>query len=154
MYSDRQDVAAWIRDACIHNLRPLPRSVAIFGSFAGGGLEPESDIDLLLIGNEIPKKPFEKARWFNPLRKLFVEEHDKMFPGLPSVLTPVFMSEQGWIDAEGLRLSVSQRSWILWDDGFLSQSLLEASDWIRMGRWRKEETASGGWFWVPGEHAA
>jgi hypothetical protein len=45
-------------------------------------------------------------------------------------------------------LSLSQQCWTLWDDGFLAQSLNEASDWIHSGKWISEDVSSGGWFWI------
>lgn len=151
---ERYKVAAWLRDACLQELKPNPRSIAIFGSFAGRALRKESDIDLLIVGDSIPKKPFARAKWFNPVRKKFIEEHKRFYSECPTILSPVFISERGWTDAVSLRLSVSQEGWTLWDDGFLSESLVEAARWIRVGTWERVDAQSGGWFWIKKEPAA
>jgi predicted nucleotidyltransferase len=145
----RFELARWLGDSSLDQLKPVPRSIAIFGSFAGGILTPVSDIDLLLIGDQIPKKPFDRAKWFNPLRKAFVDHRDQSFPDLPEILSSVTMTEKSWIDAIGLQLSVCQNAWILRDDGFLSHSLAEASRSIARGDWTREDVSTGGWFWVP-----
>ncbi|PWU21112.1 MAG: hypothetical protein C5B49_03095 [Bdellovibrio sp.] len=149
MEADRFSLAAQIRDLCLLHLNPRPRSIAIFGSFAGGVLHETSDIDLLLIGDSIPRKPFQRAQWFLPVRLAFQKEAATQFSAFPSILSPVFLSEEGWREAVGLRLSLSQQAWILWDDGTLSSTLSESAGWIASGLWRREDVVSGGWFWIP-----
>ena len=142
-------LAAWIRDCCAHKLSPRPRCVALFGSFCGGQLGPESDIDLLLIGDQMPSRSYQRALYLEPVRKAFSHEQANAFPNLPAIISPLFLTEKSWIDAVGLRLSASQQAWIVQDDGFLSESLEEACKWIRTGEWTREDVTTGGWFWVP-----
>lgn len=149
----RFQLASWLRDNALKLLLPRPRSLAIFGSFAGGVINPQSDIDLLLIGDDIPKRPLARAHWFNPLRREF-SNIGHQFPGLPEVLSPVYFSENGWNDTIGLKLSISQQSWILFDDGYLSQSLRETSELISQKKWIREDVPTGGWFWIPRDPAA
>jgi len=146
--SDRHLWAKTVRELALSTLVPAPRSLAIFGSFAGGTLHDASDIDVLILGNTLPKLPYERAKWFNPLRKAYQQWHLAAGRDPFPVLAPLILTEESWLDAIALRLSVSQQCWTLWDDGFLSQSLNEATDWIRQGKWTRQDVPSGGWFWI------
>lgn len=136
----------------IHNniglLDPSPRAVALFGSAVRGTDRPESDIDLLLIGNQIPVKPFERTQWVYPLLEAWRKESPALL-GAQRTLSPLLLSEKGWLDSVGLRLSLADEAWVLVDDGFLSSSLAEARAWIRDGLWSRKALSDGGWFWIP-----
>jgi|GEM_PF-2834401 len=146
--SERHLRAKEIRELALNHLTPRPRSIAIFGSFAGGTVHEASDIDLLILGDDPPRVPYDRAKWFNPLRKAYQNFHLQAGRDSFPVLAPLILTETAWLEATALRLSLSQQCWTLWDDGFLAQSLHEASDWIRSGKWIREDVSSGGWFWI------
>ncbi len=150
----RFTVAAEIREIANRFLSPKPRSLAIFGSFAGGSLHETSDIDILLIGDDIPHKPYDKTTWFSPLREHWRATQKALYPTCPKALSPLVLPSSAWMDSIGLRLSLSSSCWVLWDDGVISFALEEARAWIRSGRWRKKDLPRGGWVWIPKEQVA
>ncbi len=151
---DRLEITAWLRDEILASLSPRPRSIAIFGSFAAGTLHEASDIDLLLAGDRIPRKPYERSRWFFPIHEKWQNLRISRFPFAPRTLSPLILSEKGWLESIGLRLSLSGCTWTLYDDGWLSTSLNESEEWIRKGLWHKETLKHGGWVWIPSGDAA
>ncbi|MGK5088312.1 nucleotidyltransferase domain-containing protein [Bdellovibrionota bacterium FG-2] len=143
----RQLSGAWLRDHALSLLNPRPRCLAVFGSFSAGTLHAESDFDVLVIGDQIPKRPFARTQWFFPLAELW--RSNRPDPTAPFSIAPLFISEAGWRGSIGLRLSLAQNCWILWDDGFLSESLEESRKWINNGDYHKKTTPDGGWMWIP-----
>lgn len=142
--------SAWLRTEIL-KLSPKPRSVAIFGSFARG-CGSANDLDILLVGDGIPRRPFERAKWSTALIR---DWHDYANAhNFPKGLSPLILSEQGWLDSVGLRLSLSEDALILWDDGFLGVSLSESREWIGKGVWHKRQLNDGGWIWIPGGKSA
>ena len=114
----RYAICSKLRDACLENLTPRPRSIAVFGSFAGGILGPSSDIDLLLIGPDLLVKPAERARWFAPTHSLIHSTILKPSSAPPiSPLCPngIALATLGKPTTIGIRMFVA-----LWDDGFLA----------------------------------
>lgn len=147
MAAQRAAVCAWLRDEALRLLRPVPRAIAVFGSFAGGTLRSESDIDLLLVGDSIPRSPAGRTRWFLPLSDHWRAE--RPWQEAPVGLSPLFLTEKGWRESIGLRLSLSERCWILFDDGTLSMGIAEARAAIHRGDWSRRLLPDGGWAWIP-----
>lgn len=154
MYEQKYFAAGcWIRDYALKALTPLPRSLAVFGSFVRGDMGPVSDIDVLCVGNAIPRRPFQRTEWFFSLSNAWRHY------GEPSALrkhpiSPVYLTCDGWSNSIGLRLSLCHEAWILWDDGLLSVTLEESRRLIERGDWSRKDTADGGWLWIPKEKIA
>lgn len=147
------NMADWIRRATLA-LSSRPRSLAIFGSFATENWRQAHDVDLLIVGDSIPRRPSERSAYIQPVVSEWRRKVAQERLPVPPTLSPLFLSEQGWVGSFGLRLSLSEKSWILWDDGFLSDSLEEARKWRSDGKWRKQPIPSGGFFWIPVRGAA
>lgn len=143
----QHQAAAWIRDKLITLPGTKPRSVALFGSAVRGQLRCDSDIDLLLIGEGIPRKAFLRAQWISPLLQAW--RNTRLQWNMPYSLSPLMLSEAGWTASIGLQLSLCGQAWVLWDDGFLSASLNTAAQLIQEGYWVKRNFPSGGWAWIP-----
>ncbi len=150
--NERQKVCQWIQEQANQLLLPRPRCIAIFGSFASGALRETSDIDILLIGDSIPRSPYERSQWFLPFNQAW--RRQRPHPQAPQSCSPLMTSEAGWLGSLGLRLSLSENCWILMDDGFLSDSLREAREWIHQGLWHKRLLSKGGWMWIPRDEVA
>ena len=148
----RYGASLLIRDKILECLHPRPRAIALFGSFARGQLHAASDIDVLLIGDEIPKKPYDRAVWFHPVSTSW-DACSAGF-GLKHSLSPLFVSSEGWLNSMGLRLSLCEQLLILLDDGFLSDSMHESRKEIYEKKWIRRETEDGGWLWFPMEEVA
>lgn len=149
----RYDAANWIREAVL-NLNPRPRALAIFGSFCRGEEVPANDVDLLIIGDSLPRRPGDRSKWIQPVVSGWRHEVTGRGWPFPMTLSPLFLSEEGWRNSFGLRLSLSEKAWILLDDGTLVDSLDEARKWREEGKWRKELIPSGGFFWIPSKGVA
>lgn len=147
MSLERYSVARWILEHALRSLVPLPDSIALFGSFSRDDLHKESDVDLLLVGDGIPVKPYDRSKWVHPLLNAWREEGPSQEKKRP--LSPLILSRKGWVESVGLRLSLSEHLWILYDDGLLSSTLSETRDWIRQGLWDRRPSRDGGWLWVP-----
>lgn len=139
--------AGWVRQKAQELLNPQPRCLALFGSFPKGTFTADSDIDILLVGDDIPRKPYERTLWVSPLVRAI--RHQINLPWMPKAVAPLLLTEKGWLDSIGLRLSLSSHAWILLDDGFLSASLLDSADAIRRGDWVRRGLSDGGWLWIP-----
>ncbi len=140
------ETARWLRDTTLQLLDPQPASLALFGSFAKGNWTAESDLDLLVV-SDTPRLPYDRTLWISPLLKAWRTRVANQDPKIP--LSPLFLSKAGLENSIGLRLSLSDHAWILWDDGYLSAQLHEASDQIRKGLWWRKDLPDGGWLWVP-----
>jgi len=128
--------------------------LAIFGSFVTQSLGPDSDIDLLILSDDLPVPAYDRSCWVRPLISKWREVQKAEFPNFPRVLSPLMISSSGFGASTGLRLSLSQNAWILWDDGYLSSLLSESNQWIQSGKWERRNLAHGGWVWIPKEEVA
>lgn len=146
------DACKWLLEACERILTPKAQSIALFGSFAKRETHESSDIDLLLIDDQAPRKPSDKAKWLNPLAEAWMDHAEAN--GLPLSLSPLVMTRLGWSKSTGLRLSLCSHALILKDDGFLNLSLTGARQLIAQGDYTQEMLPSGGWLWVPREKSA
>ena len=130
-------LALWIRTQALELLKPAPLAMALFGSFARGDHRPESDLDVLIICDEIGRSPSVRSRWFYPLSKTLREQ--KEFSDLPTSISPLILSSQGWQDAVHLQLSLCTEACVLLDCGLLSSAFAHA----------RVPTRDHGFFWIP-----
>lgn len=141
--------AANILKACEKYLMPLPDSIVLFGSFVSGTTHECSDIDLLIVGNQIPFRPFDRAVWVRPVIESWRAQQKIEFPNFPRVLSILSLSKDGFRNSLGLTLSLSQQAWILRDNGLFSCQLDRARSLIQAGQWQRRDLKHGGWMWVP-----
>ncbi len=145
-------IAEWIRSEAHNLLAPPPLALAIFGSFARGDQGPDSDLDILLVCDEIGRSPSLRSKWFFPLSKKLREQ--TQFPELPKAISPLILSSQGWQDALHLQLSLCTEACVLLDSGLLSSTFASAQELIRKGEWKRVPTPDHGFFWIPKDKIA
>lgn len=54
----------------LHHFRDRCRMIAIYGSVAQGTAHPDSDIDVYLVVNDLPRSPAQRSRLLEPLLPL------------------------------------------------------------------------------------
>lgn len=149
-----QTAARWICEESLNLLSPTPASIALFGSSVSGTLHESSDIDLLIVSDVLPSRPYDRSIWIDPVVRAWRGAQKIRFKHLPRVLSALLISKAGFNDSLGLRLSLSQHCMILHDDGFLEESLKEAKKWVLDGKWTRRDLKHGGWAWIPNKGVA
>lgn len=124
-------------------------SVAIFGSWARGTATPESDIDLLVIAEELPPSRGKRLDQFERIEAATEEIRLHIWgsSSVASSLSPVIKTTEEFKAGSPLYLDMTEWCEILFDrDAFLASSL------VRLRKRMKELgtrrcSAKGGYYW-------
>lgn len=145
IYDDLVDAAA---EACQRHYGPRLVSVAVFGSVGRGTPGPDSDIDLLVVAEQLPRGRLARSDDFVAVERT-VEPHltSAHAYGLHPTLSPIFKTPEEVAAGSPLFLDMLDDGRILYDrDGFLQHAFLEFR--VRLARlgakriWRDHA-----WYW-------
>ncbi len=124
-------------------------SVVVFGSVARDRFTPESDIDMLIVAENLPKGRYARIREFidnieTPLEKEFEEEGIRFIPEI----SPVIKTPEEVRLGSPLFLDMTRESLILYDkDKFFKKYIDEFRKKLeKLGATRVQR--GGGWYWV------
>lgn len=124
-------------------------TLAVFGSVARGVMRPDSDIDVLLIADDLPKGRMPRVREFDRvedcLEPLFKKARAQ---GINTTLSPVIKTPEEVAYGSPLFLDMTREVDILFDrDGFFQRYLGQLSDKLeKMGS--KRVACGGGYYWL------
>lgn len=124
-------------------------SVVLFGSFARGDFDQRSDIDLLIVFEELPSSFFERSRLFDMAeRRVEADFRPMKEMGYLCQFMPVLKTRQEAFYHSPLYLDIVEDGKILYDKsefikGVLNDIRLKLSE---LGAQRKY-LEGGGWYW-------
>jgi predicted nucleotidyltransferase len=134
-----------IRDECVTFYGSALVSLAVFGSVARGTAKPDSDIDLLIIGDPLPDGRRPRTVQFLQLEDRLREREPKF---LEMLLSPVMKTPAELRHGSPLLWDMTEEVDILVDrNGFLDRLLDDVRTRLRnLGARRvfREE----GWYWI------
>ena len=148
MQSIYDDLVVAARDACQRHYGSRLVSVAVFGSVGRGTPGPDSDIDLLLVVEQLPQGRLARSDDFIGVERLveplLTSAHSQ---GLHPTLSPIFKTPAEIGAGSPLFLDMLDDARILYDrDGFLQRAFQEfAARLARLGAkriWRGQS-----WYW-------
>ena len=127
------------------------RSIILFGSIASGRMRPESDIDLLIIAENLPENYSERLKLLRRMTVGIEEEairlwrEKKIYPLIdPIILTPEEASR-----IQPFYLDLLENSIIIYDkDRFMESVLEELKGRLERLRSRKVLLLNGSWYWI------
>jgi hypothetical protein len=125
-------------------------TLAVFGSVGRGTPRPDSDIDLLVVAEDLPGGRMKRVAEFTeveqglaPLLKKIREQH-----GIDTSLSPVFKMRSEVLQGSLLFLDMIDDAHLLYDrDHFFSRYLVALRDKLELMGGRKV-THKGAWYWV------
>ena len=124
-------------------------SVVLFGSFARGDFHECSDIDLLLIFEELPSSFFERSKLFDKMEQK-VKPEFKSFREMRYLcqFMPIMKTRSEASYHSPLYLDMVEDAKILYDKGDFFQTVLSEikQRLLELGAKRKY-LKSGGWYW-------
>jgi hypothetical protein len=124
-------------------------SVVLFGSFARGDFHGRSDIDLLIVIEELPPSQFERSRLFDEaVRKLMSEFKPLREMGYLCQFMPIMKSREEAAYHSPIYLDMIEEGVILYDkDGFLESVLRRMKRRLEELGARRKFLKGGGWYW-------
>lgn len=118
------------------------KSVVLFGSQAAGKARPESDIDLLVICDALPRRRLERQNFLFQLAK-------RITPAFAHKLSPVPMTSKEALEMKPLYLGILTSHEILWDqDDFFRTRLNEIKGGLESAGAEEVKDEGGGSYWV------
>jgi len=108
-------------------------SLAVFGSVGRGAAHPGSDLDFLLVADDLPRGRLRRMAQFSPVladveKWLAANWHD----GRPPELSPILKAREEALAGSPLFLDMTEDARILFDrDGFLGGCLERLADRLR-----------------------
>uniref|UniRef100_A0A7C1F7H2 Nucleotidyltransferase domain-containing protein n=1 Tax=Ammonifex degensii TaxID=42838 RepID=A0A7C1F7H2_9THEO len=122
-------------------------SVAVFGSVGRRTPRPDSDIDLLIVSEDLPQGRLKRMAEFAQVEEM-VEARVANFTQIKPDLSPVIKTREEVLQGSFLFLDLTEDSRILYDrGGFLARYLDELKEKLRrMGA--KRIRCGGTWCWV------
>lgn len=124
-------------------------SLAVFGSVARGTMGPESDVDLLLVADPLPRGRMARVREFEAVdRRLAQTLRQASRQGIHTVLAPVLKTPEEVKFGSPLFFDMTREVRILADrDGFLRHYLDGLSSRLEALGARRIHKA-GGYYWL------
>jgi len=137
------------REACLDFYGERLVSIAVFGSVAKGTMRPDSDIDLLLVVDHLPKGRMPRMREFEAVETHLQPLLDKAARhGVHTTLSPVFKTPQELAYGSLLFLDMTHTVSILYDrDSKLRKYLDQLSSRLKVLGARRIEKG-GGYYWL------
>lgn len=123
-------------------------SLAIFGSFARDAATPESDLDILLVAENLPRGRMERVAAFEKVEEALEAELEELHgDGWHTELSPIIKTPEGVRQGSPLFLDMTREVVILYDrDRFLAGYLEGLRRRLeRLGSRRVK--AGGGYYW-------
>jgi predicted nucleotidyltransferase len=124
-------------------------SLAVFGSVARGLMRPDSDIDILLVADPLPRGRMRRIEEFGRVEDALGERlRDAAQAGIQTTLSPVIKTPAEVEYGSFLFLDMTDQARILYDqDGFLRSYLDGLSERLKaMGA--KRVYSKGAYYWV------
>jgi len=101
-------------------------SVVLFGSVARDQARPSSDVDLLVIGRELPAGAFRRREMLEPVRERLQADLDRLWAqGIYADFVEVIKSEAEAQRTHPLYLDMTEEAVILFDRGGFFAGVLE-----------------------------
>lgn len=145
IYDELVDAA---RDACQRHYGPRLVSVAVFGSVGRGTPGPDSDVDLLVVAEQLPRGRLARSDDFVGVERAVEPRLTSAHSyGLHPTLSPIFKTPEEVAAGSPLFLDMLDDARILYDrNGFLQRAFDEfAARLSRLGAkriWRENS-----WYW-------
>ena len=110
------DLLEALRTACLGHYQDRFVSLVVFGSVGRGTMRPDSDIDLLVVADPLPKGRLRRVEDFAPVEKILdpIVKH-KQTVGVMTRLSPVFKTPKEVEAGSPLLLDMTEDARILYD---------------------------------------
>lgn len=138
-----------VREACLLVYRERLISIGVFGSVARGTMRPDSDIDLLLVVEDLPDGRMPRMRTFEAVEeKLGPDLENAAEEGINTVLAAVFKTPQELTYGSPLFLDMTEEARILYDPNNTLADYLEGLRSRLRALGARRVRAGGGYYWL------
>lgn len=144
-----EDLVQALLVACQAHYRERLVSLALFGSVARGTMRPDSDMDILLIADPLPRGRIPRIQEFAAVEDALAGElAARAKAGIHTMLSPVLKTPEETRYGSFLFLDMTDQARILYDrEGFLRSYLDDLAQRLKvMGAHRVY--SHGGYYWV------
>lgn len=156
-----QRILEAVRDACLDVYGERLTSLAVFGSVARGTMRPDSDIDLLLLIQDLPNGRMPRVREFEAVEEKLEPWLEKAAgEGINTILAPVFKTPEELAYGSPLFLDMTEEVLLLYDRDDTLAGYLEGLRARLKTLGARRIHKGGGYYWLlkpdlkPGEDFA
>ncbi|MBD3243881.1 MAG: nucleotidyltransferase domain-containing protein [Chitinivibrionales bacterium] len=139
-----ESAARVLKDAACRLYGPRLVSIALFGSAARGVATPESDLDVLVVADELPKGRMSRAREFERVET----EVETALAAKCLPLSPVFKSREEVRRGSPLLWDMTEYVVLLYDKDDFLQHVLEATRERLRQLGARRVVRGNAWYWV------
>ena len=144
-----QAILEALKAACLEFYGPRLVSAAVFGSVARGTMRPDSDIDLLLVVDDLPTGRMPRMREFEPVEhqlKPLLQESARH--GVHTTVSPVLKTPQELEYGSPLFLDMTEEVLILYDPNGVLQTYLDDLSARLKALGARRIRKGGGYYWL------
>jgi hypothetical protein len=125
------------------------RAIVLYGSVARGKALPESDIDLLIVADDLPRSYSERVKWLRNILQGLEEFRIELWKkkGLYPLVDVIALTPEEAEVNNPVYLDMVEEAVILFDRGFIEKKLKALRERLRALGARRVESPSGGWYW-------
>ena len=123
-------------------------SLVLYGSRARGTHRPDSDIDVIIIIEGVPRPPFERFAVVNPVEKEVKEEYVRRFGGYAQYLSVIVKSPEQAAYHSPLYLDMTEDAVLVFDRDDFFKDILDAMRRRMAELGSKRVWLKGGWYWI------
>lgn len=126
-------------------------SIVLFGSLASSRTRPESDIDLLIVAESLPKSYSDRLKLFREIVREVEGERIKLWreKGVYPLIDPILLTPDEARSTQPFYLDLIENSLIIYDrDGFMRKKLAELRKRLSELGSRRVTLPDGSWYWI------
>jgi predicted nucleotidyltransferase len=144
-----ENLISCLEDSCVHVYGDRLVSLCIFGSVAAGAMRPDSDIDILLVSDPLPRGRMSRVREFEAVDRLCERSFKQaMEHGVRTIFSPHIKTPYEVGQGSPVFLDMTHTVRILFDrDQFLEDYLRGLKERLsRLGA--RKVMFRGGYYWI------
>lgn len=144
-----QELLQAVCEACLRHYGQRLVSIAVFGSVARGTMRPDSDLDLLVVVDSLPRGRLARVREFEAVEAAVAPVMGQMAgKGIYTTLSPLIKTPTEVEKGSPVFLDMTDQAELLHDKGGFLERYLDRLRATLKGLGAKRIRRGGGYYWL------